>query len=40
MDKTELAKKIIKWKEKRQQLDKLEEEIKHEVMLLEESFSV
>jgi len=40
MDKIELAEKMIEWRKKRVELDALEDEIKHAIMLNEESFTV
>ena len=40
MNKSELATKMIEWESKKKEIDQLETEIKHAVMLLEESFSV
>ena len=40
MNKSELAEKLLEWETKKKDLDRLEDLIKHEVMALEESFTV
>ena len=40
MNKSELAEKLLEWETKKKDLDQLEDLIKHEVMALEESFTV
>ena len=40
MNKSELAEKLLEWESKKRELDILEELITHEVMALEESFTV
>ena len=40
MNKSELAEKLLEWETKKKELDVLEEMITHEVMALEESFTV
>ena len=40
MNKSELAEKLLEWETKKRELDQLEDIIAHEVMILEESFTV
>ena len=40
MNKSELAEKLLEWETKKKELDQLEDLISHEVMILEESFTV
>ena len=40
MNKSELAEKLLEWEIKKRELDQLEDIIAHEVMILEESFTV